>query len=435
MIERRVEGKWGLVYGPAPVSTYTLTLAPGQVLLWTWAGVDNLEEVAPPGSYRAVTLGTGSSAKSGSEAGSITPGTPPRVRTSYYYLGGQRVGMRTGEVGQAGDLYYLHVDHLGSVSETTSATGGRIAQERYYPYGRVRWGSAPTSYNFTGQRLDQSTGLLFFQARYYDPRLARFVSADAMVPQPYDPQTLNRYSYTLNSPLKYTDPSGHRLEAACVQCLNPTTIDWPRAIQMAEELAVAAPPVAVAVGVGSVVMAGGLVLGYWAAQDLGPSYPMPAEYDPSNPVGATYPLPESSTLTIESTLPVAPLAYPVSRGLIGELAAHVAMSLDLPSVGGFSPEGMGHDPKGKRPEGIRKIVREIRDRLQDIQKGLGRSSNLQEYLESHAKELRLDPGDIKNLIDNLQNLGYSVESFPYVDEAVAQQVVELLQQMGVMPPP
>ena len=48
-----------------------------------------------------------------------------------------------------------------------------------------------------------------FVARYYDPTLRRFISADTIVPDPFNPQTLNRYSYCENNPLKYIDPSGH----------------------------------------------------------------------------------------------------------------------------------------------------------------------------------------------------------------------------------
>ncbi|MBI4294960.1 MAG: RHS repeat-associated core domain-containing protein, partial [Chloroflexi bacterium] len=66
---------------------------------------------------------------------------------------------------------------------------------------------------FTGQRLD-GTGLYYYGARYYDPALARFVSADTIVPRPANPQSLNRYSYTLNNPLKYVDPTGHLVEGS-----------------------------------------------------------------------------------------------------------------------------------------------------------------------------------------------------------------------------
>ena len=51
--------------------------------------------------------------------------------------------------------------------------------------------------------------MYFYNARYYDPALGRFAQADTLVPQPQDPQNLNRYSYALNNALKYTDPSGH----------------------------------------------------------------------------------------------------------------------------------------------------------------------------------------------------------------------------------
>ncbi len=61
---------------------------------------------------------------------------------------------------------------------------------------------------FTGQRLD-ATGLYYYNARYYDATIGRFISPDSIVPDPFNPQSLNRYSYCLNNPLKYVDPSGH----------------------------------------------------------------------------------------------------------------------------------------------------------------------------------------------------------------------------------
>lgn len=45
-------------------------------------------------------------------------------------------------------------------------------------------------------------------ARYYDPELGRFTSADTVVPSAMDPQSLNRYAYVWNSPTVLTDPSG-----------------------------------------------------------------------------------------------------------------------------------------------------------------------------------------------------------------------------------
>jgi RHS repeat-associated protein len=75
---------------------------------------------------------------------------------------------------------------------------------------RFSTGALPTDKKFTGQRLD-NTGLYYYGARYYDPALGRFISPDTVVQNPSNPQTLNRYSYCLNNPLIYTDPTGNQV--------------------------------------------------------------------------------------------------------------------------------------------------------------------------------------------------------------------------------
>ena len=75
---------------------------------------------------------------------------------------------------------------------------------------RFSQGTLGTDRLFTGQRLD-GTGLYYYGARYYDSSMGRFVSADTVVPSASNPQTLNRYSYCLNNPLKYIDPSGNKV--------------------------------------------------------------------------------------------------------------------------------------------------------------------------------------------------------------------------------
>jgi RHS repeat-associated protein len=154
---------------------------------------------------------------------------------SYYMLGATRVAMRevTDDNGQ-GAVFYLHGDHLGSVSMVTgnsaaNRTGlindGRIVgSTRYKPWGEERQfvaataGFTPTDFRFTGQRkADVGTGtprlgpgIYDYNARFYDATIGRFLSADTIVPEPGDPQSFNRYSYSFNSPTNYTDPSGHR---------------------------------------------------------------------------------------------------------------------------------------------------------------------------------------------------------------------------------
>jgi RHS repeat-associated protein len=116
--------------------------------------------------------------------------------------------------GAGAALVYLHGDNLGSASLATSVAGTVLSQQRYAPYGEVRWssGSMPTDFTFTGQRSGPPGyvgSLTDYVARFYSPALGRFVSADTIVPRPGDPQAYNRYTYVRNAPLHRIDPSGH----------------------------------------------------------------------------------------------------------------------------------------------------------------------------------------------------------------------------------
>jgi len=76
--------------------------------------------------------------------------------------------------------------------------------------GEIRYssGTNPTDYTFTGQfSYTNDFGLMFYNARWYDPSLGRFAQADTIVPSGV--QGLDRYAYVNNSPLMYVDPSGH----------------------------------------------------------------------------------------------------------------------------------------------------------------------------------------------------------------------------------
>ena len=54
--------------------------------------------------------------------------------------------------------------------------------------------------------------MYWYASRAYDPAIGRFVSPDSIVPEPGNPQSLNRYSYVYNNPLGYVDPSGNSAE-------------------------------------------------------------------------------------------------------------------------------------------------------------------------------------------------------------------------------
>jgi RHS repeat-associated protein len=105
--------------------------------------------------------------------------------------------------------YYFH-DQLSSTNVVTDALGNIQNESDYYPYGGEIVVSSGDSnrYKFTGKERDSESGLDNFGKRYYASSMGRFSSTD---PGPYvwhDPQTLNRYAYTRNNPLKYVDPTG-----------------------------------------------------------------------------------------------------------------------------------------------------------------------------------------------------------------------------------
>ncbi|MBI3942399.1 MAG: hypothetical protein HY326_05245 [Chloroflexi bacterium] len=139
-------------------------------------------------------------------------GTQSPTATKYYYAGSQRLAERIGET-----LYFLHGDHLGSMAIVSDLSAVQVGEQRYYAYGGLRYGwtdnnrlgAMATNRLFIGQPLDSYINLIQMGARWYDPAIGRFISPDPIVPQPGNPQSLNRYSYGLNNPVRYTDPSGH----------------------------------------------------------------------------------------------------------------------------------------------------------------------------------------------------------------------------------
>ncbi len=69
-------------------------------------------------------------------------------------------------------------------------------------------GVAPVLFGFVGREYLPALGLYYFRARFYDPRLGRFLSPDPIGPAVDDPATLDRYAYARNAPTRYGDPLG-----------------------------------------------------------------------------------------------------------------------------------------------------------------------------------------------------------------------------------
>ena len=125
--------------------------------------------------------------------------------TKRYFFGNMLVAQDVG-----GQLTYLHTDHLGSVVLQTDTNGAVVNDQRYFAFGRRldKSGDISGEIDFTGQKRD-ATGLLYFNARYYDPQIGQFISPDTIVPDPTLLIDYNRYLYSRGNPLKYNDPTGH----------------------------------------------------------------------------------------------------------------------------------------------------------------------------------------------------------------------------------
>ncbi|MCP4669124.1 MAG: hypothetical protein GY849_22535, partial [Deltaproteobacteria bacterium] len=126
--------------------------------------------------------------------------------SKYIFAGAIRVAMIKG-----GHTYYFHKDHLGSTTAVTDETGTVVERIEYLPFGAMAYhdGERIARYLYTDQEWEPETGLYNYNARLYDPLQGRFITPDSLVQDPFDPQTLNRYTYVRNNPLMYVDPSGH----------------------------------------------------------------------------------------------------------------------------------------------------------------------------------------------------------------------------------
>ena len=117
----------------------------------------------------------------------------------------------------AADISYFHYDHLGSPLVISDGNGAAVEQIRYHPYGAVRARfdgndqpiGAPQPeeirYEFTGYEAERTTGLLYANARFYDPELGSFLTHDPAA------EFWSPYTYVGWDPVNLTDPTG-----ACV---------------------------------------------------------------------------------------------------------------------------------------------------------------------------------------------------------------------------
>ncbi len=134
------------------------------------------------------------------------------VDRDYVYRGGQLLAAVT-----PSGVQHFHLDHLGSVRFITNASGQGLAYHAYFPFGEEA--TNPTQdterMKFAGHERDLANtssaadDLDYMHARFCNPQLGRFLRVDPVLGNARQPQSWNRYAYTEDNPLKYTDPTGN----------------------------------------------------------------------------------------------------------------------------------------------------------------------------------------------------------------------------------
>ena len=105
--------------------------------------------------------------------------------------------------------FYYHPDHLGSSSYITNLDGEVSQHIEYVPFGEVfieeRNNTWNTPYLFNAKEFDEETGMYYYGARYYEPRLSLWMSAD---PKQDKYPNVSSYCYVMDNPIKLIDPDG-----------------------------------------------------------------------------------------------------------------------------------------------------------------------------------------------------------------------------------
>jgi len=128
--------------------------------------------------------------------------------TGHYVYGVTRLSRDDGT-----NFLYYQVDGLGSARQLTDDTEAVAKTYLFEAFGSLvaQSGTAENPYQFAGSsgyRNDGDAGLMHVGARYYDPQVGRFTTADPVLGNIYLPQTLNRYVYVINNPVNSVDPTG-----------------------------------------------------------------------------------------------------------------------------------------------------------------------------------------------------------------------------------
>jgi RHS repeat-associated protein len=158
--------------------------------------------------WKTVLQKNGSVVKTVIFAGDYERITEDGITKELIYLPGGGIYVR--QAGQADKEYYAHTDHLGSIISITDGNGNDVFKASYDAWGRQTITNNTFKFHrgYTGHEHLPEFGLINMNGRMYDPIVGRFLSPDPYVQMPDFSQSFNRYSYCINNPLIYTDPTG-----------------------------------------------------------------------------------------------------------------------------------------------------------------------------------------------------------------------------------
>jgi RHS repeat-associated protein len=126
------------------------------------------------------------------------------VTPSFTYIRGLSIDEPYIRKGTNDEFY--ETDALGSPVRLTNAAGTAPVTYTYEPFGKTtQSGTSSNPFQFTGRENDGTTGLYYYRARYYYPKVQRFMGED---PIRFSRETQNLYAYVLNNPINNIDPSG-----------------------------------------------------------------------------------------------------------------------------------------------------------------------------------------------------------------------------------
>ena len=126
----------------------------------------------------------------------------------FYYLDDDAIYVK--QTNKPDSIWFMYKDKFGSIIAVTDYEGNELFKAAYDAWGRQTVVRNDIGFHrgYTGHEMLPEFGLINMNGRLYDPMVSRFLSPDPYVQEPFNSQNLNRYSYCLNNPLKYTDPSG-----------------------------------------------------------------------------------------------------------------------------------------------------------------------------------------------------------------------------------